>query len=315
MKGLYKKPCDMSAGWCHVYPNARLPNVTGGYDEDPEIFSNSFDYAKDGILNFVGGLLRHLPLAHQGRLRQCEGVPRPTASAAAQVPLLLGLEPCNLTKEAFQWVGERSNLMGSDKFKKLVDACKWDEATEVCIALCEKKADILDFNLDSDLTDGQSAMSKFMRLCATEPTVARLPFMMDSSKWPVVERGLKCVQGKCIVNSISLNVCEEEFLRQAKLCMRYRAAVVIMAFDEKGQAATFEDKVRICQCSYRVLRDVLTIATVFPEHNSYGIDFVNAVEEIKCWISKGLQTCGEHCRCPTGYQYRSSFLLDRGVSC
>ena len=169
--------------------------------------------------------------------------------------MLLGLEPCNVTKEAFQWVGERSNLKGSAKFKKLVDACKWDEAMEVCIALCEKKADILDFNLDSDLIDGQSAMSKFMRLCVTEPTVARLPFMMDSSKWPVVERGLKCVQGKCIVNSISLNVCE--FLRQAKLCMRYGAAVVIMAFDEKGQAATFEDKVRICQCSYRVLRENL----------------------------------------------------------
>merc|ERR1719401_370527 len=138
-------------------------------------------------------------------------------------------------------------------------------------------------------------MGKFMRLCVTEPNVARLPFMIDSSKWTVIEEGLKCVQGKSIVNSISLKVGEEEFLRQAKTCKRFGAAVVIMAFDEQGQAATYEDKVRICQRSYRLLRtkldfnpediifdcNVLTIATGLPEHNSYGIDFINAVEEIK----------------------------------
>jgi 5-methyltetrahydrofolate--homocysteine methyltransferase len=176
-----------------------------------------------------------------------------------------------------------------------VDAYKWDEAMEVCLAQCEKHADILDFNFDSDLIDGQSAMGKFMRLCVTEPNVARLPFMIDSSKWPVIEEGLKCVQGKCIVNSISLKPGEEEFLSHAKKCMRYGAAVVIMAFDEQGQAATFEDKVRICQRSYNLLRkkldfppediifdcNVLTIATGLPEHNSYGIDFLNAVKTIK----------------------------------
>eukprot|EP00931_Biecheleriopsis_adriatica_P110612 TRINITY_DN848_c0_g1_i8.p1 TRINITY_DN848_c0_g1~~TRINITY_DN848_c0_g1_i8.p1 ORF type:complete len:1076 (-),score=345.69 TRINITY_DN848_c0_g1_i8:269-3496(-) len=299
MKGFYKKLTDMNTGWCHVYPNAGLPNAMGGYDEDPEIFStNILDYAKDGLLNFVGGCCGTFP-SHIAAV--CEKVKECPVRKLPELPKypsmqLSGLEPCFINKEAgFQWVGERCNLMGSAKFKKLVDAYKWDEAMEVCLAQCEKKADILDFNFDSDLIDGQSAMGKFMRLCVTEPNVAKLPFMIDSSKWPVVEEGLKCVQGKCIVNSISLKPGEEEFLRQAKLCMRYGAAVVIMAFDENGQAATYEDKVRICQRSYRVLREkldfppediifdcnVLTIATGLAEHNSYGIDFINAVAEIK----------------------------------
>merc|ERR1719456_868981 len=166
---------------------------------------------------------------------------------------------------------------------------------EVCAAQCAKGADILDFNFDTDLIDGKMAMGRFMRLCVTEPTVARLPFMIDSSKWPVIEEGLKTVQGKCIVNSISLKVGEEEFLRQAKMCQRYGAAVIIMAFDEQGQAATFEDKVRISQRSYKLLRtkldfnpqdiifdvNVLTIATGLEEHNAYAADFIRAVEEIK----------------------------------
>merc|ERR1719158_1114247 len=153
---------------------------------------------------------------------------------------LSGLEPCTLSPEyGLYWVGERCNLMGSAKFKKLVDNNKWDEAMEVCVAQCSKSADILDFNFDSDLIDGQSAMGKFMRLCVTEPNVAKLPFMIDSSKWPVIEEGLKCVQGKSIVNSISLKVGEELFLQQAKSCQRFGAAVVVMAFDEEGQAATF----------------------------------------------------------------------------
>merc|ERR1719456_260398 len=166
---------------------------------------------------------------------------------------------------------------------------------EVCAAQCAKGADILDFNFDTDLIDGKMAMGRFMRLCVTEPTVARLPFMIDSSKWPVIEEGLKYVQGKCIVNSISLKVGEEEFLRQANLCQRYGAAVVVMAFDEQGQAATYEDKVRICTRSYNLMRskldfnpqdiifdcNVLTIATGLAEHNSYGLDFINAVAELK----------------------------------
>jgi 5-methyltetrahydrofolate--homocysteine methyltransferase len=271
----------------------------GGYDEDPEIFStNIYDYAKDGLLNFVGGCCGTFPshiAAVAQKVKDCPPRKLPELPKYANM-MLSGLEPAIITEDSgFQLVGERCNLMGSAKFKKLVDAYKWDEAMEVCLAQCEKKADILDFNFDSDLIDGQSAMGKFMRLCVTEPNVAKLPFMIDSSKWPVIEEGLKCVQGKSIVNSISLKVGEEEFLRQAKLCMRYGAAVVVMAFDEQGQAATFEDKVRICQRSYKLMRtkidfppediifdcNVLTIATGLPEHNGYGIDFINAVAEIK----------------------------------
>mmetsp|Transcript_69181 Transcript_69181/g.156889 ORF Transcript_69181/g.156889 Transcript_69181/m.156889 type:complete len:1274 (+) Transcript_69181:67-3888(+) len=299
MKHFYKSLVDLNPGWCHVYPNAGLPNAMGGYDEDPEIFStNIFDYAKDGLLNFVGGCCGTFPshiAAVAKKVKDCAPRKLPELQKFPSMQLS-GLEPCILGPDSgFQFVGERCNLMGSAKFKKLVDAYKWDEAMEVCLAQCEKKADVLDFNFDSDLIDGKSAMGKFMRLCVTEPNVARLPFMIDSSKWPVIEEGLKCVQGKSIVNSISLKVGEEEFLRQAKLVQRYGAAVVIMAFDEQGQAATFEDKVRICQRSYKLLRskldfnpediifdcNVLTIATGLPEHNAYGLDFINAVSEIK----------------------------------
>merc|ERR1719421_2323892 len=299
MKKFYKMLSDLNPGWCHVYPNAGLPNAMGGYDEDPEMFAkNMLDYAQDGILNFVGGCCGTFA-SHIAKL--CEKLKDCKPRALPELPKyphmqLSGLEPLFLRKEdGFQLVGERCNLMGSAKFKKLVDTNKWDEAMEVCIAQCGKSADILDFNFDSDLIDGQTAMGRFMRMCVTEPTVAKLPFMIDSSKWPVIEEGLKWVQGKSIVNSISLKVGEEEFLRQAKLCQRYGAAVVVMAFDEQGQAATFEDKVRICTRSYNLMRskldfnpqdiifdcNVLTIATGLPEHNSYGIDFINAVAEIK----------------------------------
>merc|ERR1719443_1354666 len=271
----------------------------GGYDEDPEIFSeNILDYAKDGLLNFVGGCCGTFPSHIAAVAKKVKDCPTRKLPELPQYPTmqLSGLEPCFITEESgFQLIGERCNLMGSAKFKKLVDAYKWDEAMEICVAQCEKQADILDFNFDSDLIDGKSAMGKFMRLCVTEPSVAKLPFMIDSSKWEVVEEGLKWVQGKSIVNSISLKPGEEEFLRHAKLVQRYGAAVVIMAFDEQGQAANMEDKVRICQRSYRLLREkvdfnpqdiifdcnVLTIATGLPEHNSYGIDFINAVAEIK----------------------------------
>jgi len=281
MKKFYKQLVDMNLGWCHVYPNAGLPNAMGGYDEDPEIFAtNLYDYAKDGLLNFVGGCCGTFPShikALVDKVKDCAPHKLPELEKYPMMQLS-GLEPCVLDpKIAFNWVGERCNLM------------------EVCLAQCEKKADILDFNFDSDLIDGQTAMGRFMRMCVTEPNVARLPFMIDSSKWSVIEEGLKCVQGKSIVNSISLKVGEEEFLRQAKACMRYGAAVVMMAFDEEGQAATYEDKVRICQRSYRLVREkldfppediifdcnVLTIATGLPEHNNYGLDFIKAVEEIK----------------------------------
>merc|ERR1719382_9153 len=277
MKDFYKMLVDINPGWCHVYPNAGLPNAMGGYDEDPEIFSTNIrDYAKDGLLNFVGGCCGTFPSHIAALAKKVQDCPPRKLPELPKYPCmqLSGLEPCIL---------------------KVDSGFQWDEAMDVCLAQCEKKADVLDFNFDSDLIDGKTAMGKFMRLCVMEPNVARLPFMIDSSKWSVIEEGLKWVQGKSIVNSISLKVGEEEFLRQAKMCMRFGAAVVIMAFDEQGQAATFEDKVRICQRSYKLMRtklnfppedivfdcNVLTIATGLPEHNSYGIDFIDAVAEIK----------------------------------
>merc|ERR1719487_1350117 len=299
MKKFYKSLTDLCPFWCHVYPNAGLPNAMGGYDEDPETFGNNLmDYARDGILNMLGGCCGTFPSHIKALYDKLKDMPPrklPELPKYATMQLS-GLEPLFVTPDVgFQWVGERCNLMGSAKFKKLVEGYKWDEAMEVCVAQCQKSADILDFNFDTDLIDGKTAMGKFMRMCVTDPAVAKLPFMIDSSKWPVIEEGLKTVQGKCIVNSISLKGGEEEFLRQAKLIQRYGAAVVIMAFDEQGQAANYEDKVRICQRSYKLLRtklnfnpqdiifdvNVLTIATGLAEHNNYGADFIDAVAEIK----------------------------------
>merc|ERR1719394_1724827 len=165
MKHFYKMLVDMNPGWCHVYPNAGLPNAMGGYDEDPEIFStNLYDYAKDGLLNFVGGCCGTFPSHINALMNKVQDCPPRKLPELPKYPCmqLSGLEPCILKEDSgFQWVGERCNLMGSAKFKKLVDAYKWDEAMEVCLAQCEKKADILDFNFDSDLIDGQSAMGKF----------------------------------------------------------------------------------------------------------------------------------------------------------
>merc|ERR1719386_340066 len=247
MKGFYKGLSDINPGWCHVYPNAGLPNAMGGYDEDPEIFSdNILDYAKDGLLNFVGGCCGTFPSHIAAVAKKVKDCPTRKLPELPLYPTLQlsGLEPCFIKPESgFQLVGERCNLMGSAKFKKLVDSYKWDEAMEICLAQCEKHADILDFNFDSDLIDGKTAMGRFMRMCVTEPAVAKLPFMIDSSKWDVIEEGLKTVQGKSIVNSISLKVGEEEFLRQAKLCQRYGAAVVVMAFDEEE----FLRQAKLCQ--------------------------------------------------------------------
>eukprot|EP00398_MALV-I-01_sp_L67-1_P000538 gene538-38_t len=299
MKPFYEKLCEHHPGWVHVYPNAGLPNAMGGYDENPEEFAeHSHEYAELGLLNIVGGCCGTFP-GHINQVFETVSIvpPRPLPIPSPQRCMKLsGLEPSYLDpKRGFIHVGERCNLMGSMKFRKLIESHKYDEALEICRAQAKSCADILDFNFDSDLINGQQAMGKFLRLCVTEPDIARLPFMIDSSKWNVVEEGLKTVQGKCIVNSISLKVGEELFLEQAKACLRYGAAVVVMAFDEQGQAAGYEDKVRICERSYKLLREqldfppediifdcnVLTIATGLEEHNNYGLDFVRAVEKLR----------------------------------
>jgi 5-methyltetrahydrofolate--homocysteine methyltransferase len=280
--------------WCSIYANAGLPNAFGGYDETPEIFAaNMMPYAERQNLNIVGGCCGTFP-SHIAAVKKALGNTPPRVPAVLEPKMRLsGLEPFEQINGNFTNIGERCNLLGSRKFKRLIEQNKWDDALEIAREQVENGAQILDFNFDTDLLDGVSAMGKFMRLCVTDPLISKVPFVIDSSKWDVIEEGLKWVQGKCIVNSTSLKQGEEMFLKQAKCCKKHGAALVCMAFDEEGQAATYEDKVRISLRQYNLLKsinfnlydiiydvNVLTIATGLPEHNGYGLDFINAVEAL-----------------------------------
>ena len=315
MKPFFRNLCRAAPHiYCHVYPNAGLPNAMGGYDETPASFAASVaEYAQEGLLNMVGGCCgtfpSHIKAACELLINERPRRVVPENQDGGGLMKLSGLEPLYMKKElGFVNIGERCNLMGSIKFKKLVTERKWDVALEVARDQADNGAQILDFNFDADLIDGKATMGKFLRYCATEPQIARLPFMIDSSKWEVIEEGLQCVQGKPIVNSISLKGGEEIFIAQARLIRRYGAAVVVMAFDEQGQAVTFEEKVRICERSFSLLTspavgmhahdiifdsNILTIGTGLSEHNAYGLDFIRAVGEIKrkcpgCYTSGGL---------------------------
>ena len=311
MKPFFRQLSRLAHTYCHVYPNAGLPNAMGGYDESPESFSSSLlEYGRKGLLNLVGGCCGTFPshiASLYKALRDCPPRTVPTRPGTEYMELS-GLEPLYLTPSlGFVNIGERCNLMGSIRFKRLICERNWEAALEVARDQAENGAQILDFNFDADLIDGKATMGKFLRFAATEPGIAKLPFMIDSSKWEVLEEGLQCVQGKSIVNSISLKGGEADFLRHARLVQRYGAAVVVMAFDESGQAVTAGDKIRICERSFKLLVDVvgmkpcdiifdanvLTIGTGIAEHNAYGVDFINAVTEIKrrcpgCYTSGGL---------------------------
>lgn len=209
---------------------------------------------------------------------------------------LSGLEPLNITPDkGFLLVGERTNVTGSPKFKKLIIEGNFEEAVSVALQQVEAGANIIDINFDEALLDGEASMRHFLNLIAGEPDIAKVPFMIDSSKWSVLEEGLKCIQGKPILNSISLKEGEDKFLEYAKKIQRYGASAIVMAFDEQGQAATKEDKVRICKRAYDLLvtkanfsptdiifdPNILTVATGIEEHNNYAVDFIEAVREIK----------------------------------
>merc|ERR1719159_1357504 len=281
--------------WCSIYPNAGLPNAFGGYDETPEIISKNMEpYAERQNLNIVGGCCGTFP-SHIAAVKKALGNAKPRVPPVLEPKLRLsGLEPFEQINGNFTNIGERCNLLGSRKFKRLIEQNKWDDALEIAREQVENGAQILDFNFDTDLLDGVTAMGKFMRLCVTDPLISKVPFMIDSSKWEVIEEGLKWVQGKCIVNSTSLKAGEETFLHHARCAMQHGAALVVMAFDEEGQATSCEDKVRISLRMYDLLKgigfnlhdiiydvNVLTIATGLPEHNAYGLDFILAVEDIK----------------------------------
>lgn len=284
------------------YPNAGLPNPLSptGYDETPESLAFQLNLmAEEGIVNIIGGCCGTTP-AHIKKIVECIQMKRVQLSTKylADGMKLSGLEPFNLFSNKvrnFTMIGERTNIMGSPKFAKLIRENKYDQALSVARNQVESGANILDINFDEGMIDGVQSMTKFLNLLGSEPDISKIPIMVDSSKWDVIEAGLKCLQGKAVVNSISLKEGEKEFLRQARLIKKYGAAVVVMAFDEKGQAATKGNKVRICQRAYKLLiehldfnpadiifdANILTIATGMDEHNNYAVDFIEAIKEIK----------------------------------
>lgn len=286
--------------YVHVYPNAGLPNplAATGYDETPEHTGSAVgNFAKDGLVNMVGGCCGTTPDHLQAVIREVSPHKPRAIPEVAPAQRLSGLEAFTIEegKTPFVNVGERTNVTGSPRFKKLIKADDFNAALAIARSQVEKGAQIIDVNFDEGLLDGEACMTRFLNLVASEPDICKVPIMIDSSKWSVIEAGLKCVQGKCIVNSISLKGGEEEFCELARKIMRYGASVVVMAFDEKGQAATKEDKIAIAERSYKILTEtvgmdpkdiifdlnILTVATGIEEHNSYAVDFIEAVREVK----------------------------------
>ncbi|MFC3725899.1 methionine synthase [Neoaquamicrobium sediminum] len=279
-----------------AYPNAGLPNAFGKYDESPEFMAEQVEeFAREGLVNIVGGCCGSTP-EHIAAI--AEAVSRHTPRGLPTVKPLMqlsGLEPFTLTDDIpFVNVGERTNVTGSAKFRKLITAGDYATALDVARDQVENGAQIIDVNMDEGLIDSKKAMQEYLNLIAAEPDIARVPVMIDSSKWEVIEAGLKCVQGKPVVNSISMKEGEEAFLHQAKLCRMYGAAVVVMAFDEAGQADTKERKVEICTRAYKLLTEkagfapqdiifdpnIFAVATGIEEHDNYGVDFIEATREI-----------------------------------
>jgi len=295
------------------YPNAGLPNplsVTGFDLEPPDMARYLGDFAKNGLINIAGGCCGNTP-EHIAAIAQALdskpprayfSVPAALEAAAAEPareterPLRLsGSQPFTQQIGVYMMLGERTNVAGSPKFAKLIKEGKYEEAVSVARQQVENGANVIDICMDEGMIDGVFAMTRYLQLLGSEPEVAKVPFMVDSSKWEVIEAGLKCLQGKGIVNSISLKEGEDKFRQNARTVLKYGAAVVVMAFDEQGQAATYEDKIRICSRAYHILVDelgfppediifdpnILTVATGMEEHNNYALDFINATRWIK----------------------------------
>ncbi|MSO52071.1 MAG: methionine synthase [Acidobacteria bacterium] len=289
-------------GHVSCYPNAGLPNAFGQYDETPEETAALVkDFADSGFVNIIGGCCGTTPDHIRAIARAVAGV-RPRVSgiggprAGLRLTTLSGLEPLVIRPDSnFQMIGERTNVTGSKKFERLVKARDWAGATSVALDQVRGGANIIDVNMDEGMLDSEACMTEFLNYIGTEPEIARLPIMIDSSKWSVIEAGLKCVQGKAIVNSISLKEGEADFLAKAHLVRRYGAAMIVMAFDEKGQADTVERKLEICTRAFKLLTEqagvdpsdiifdpnILAIATGLEEHNDYGKYFIEATRLIK----------------------------------
>ncbi len=287
---------------CYIscYPNAGLPNplAATGYDETPEMTSGFLDeFARSHLINIVGGCCGTTPAHIKAIAEHVKGKAPRVKPVPPVATRLSGLEPLVIKPQGglFYMVGERANVTGSPKFAKLIKEGNFEAGLAIARQQVESGANIIDINFDEGMLDSEKCMTHFLNLVASEPDISRVPIMIDSSKWSVLEAGLRCVQGKCIVNSISLKEGEEVFLDHARTIMRYGAAAVVMAFDEQGQAATLEDKIRICQRAYKLLTEeigfppediifdanVLTVGTGIEEHANYAVDFIEAVREIK----------------------------------
>lgn len=295
-----KRLSNIADCYVHAYPNNGLPNALGAYDDKPADMARAVEpFAKEGLINMVGGCCGSTP-PHINAIRETvqQYKPRPKPIKKEPVMMLSGLEPLSVDKKLINFVnvGERCNLSGSLRFKRLIKNGEWQEALDVAKQQVEDGAQVIDVNVDDGMIDGVAAMGKFLRILATEPDAAKVPIMVDSSKFHIVEEGLKWLQHRCIVNSISLKVGEDEFKRHAKIVKRHGAAVVVMAFDEHGQADDKQKKIDICVRSYKILTspeidfppediifdpNILTIATGMKEHDNYGVDFIEATKEIK----------------------------------
>lgn len=299
MKPFLRRLANVVECFVHVYSNAGLPNAMGGYDDTPEDMAReNHIFASERLVNMIGGCCGSTPPHIAAIAADVEGMPpRELPTLGEPTMWLSGLEDLIVSKDRFSFlnVGERCNLAGSILFKKKIMAGDYMAAMEIAKKQVEDGAMVIDVNVDDGMLDGVAAMQKFLKIAVTEPEISKVPFMIDSSKFEIVEAGLKWVQGKSIVNSISLKVGEEEFKRHATICKKHGCAIVVMAFDENGQAATEDDKVAMCKRSYDILVDevgfppediifdpnILTVATGLEEHNNYGVDFINATRRIK----------------------------------
>ncbi|MGB8355000.1 MAG: methionine synthase [Chthoniobacteraceae bacterium] len=299
MRPLIEELSALAPIYVSVYPNAGLPNplLPTGFPETPESLAPQLaEWARNGMFNIVGGCCGTTPPHIEKIAQAVRGLPTRVPPIVEPWLRLSGIDALSLTPQTnFINIGERANITGSPKFSKLILAGNYEEAVRIARQQVENGAQIIDINMDEGMLDGAAAMTKFLNYIMTEPEIARVPVMVDSSKWEVIKAGLKCIQGKGIVNSISLKEGEEKFLQHARLVRRYGAATVVMAFDETGQADTFQRKIEICKRAYDLLTqkvgfppqdiifdpNILTVATGMEEHNNYAVDFINTVRWIK----------------------------------
>jgi len=297
MRPFIEEISGVATAFVSLYPNAGLPNAMGGYDETAEYMAEQArEYATSGFLNIVGGCCGTTPEHIQAIANAVQGItPRRIPTREPHLRLS-GLEPLEITPLMnFVNIGERTNVTGSRAFAKLILNNEYEKALDVARQQVDNGAQLIDVNMDEGMLDSEAAMTRFLQLIGSEPDITRVPVVLDSSKWSVIEAGLQCLQGKGIVNSISLKEGEEAFVRHAQLCKDYGAAVIVMAFDERGQADNFERRIEICERAYRILTktvglppqdiifdpNILTVGTGIDEHNNYAVDYIRATHWIK----------------------------------